>query len=42
MPSLVPVMGFCYMLQFLDKGALGQSTLLGLLTPGSGIVSLPC
>jgi hypothetical protein len=39
-PSLVPVMGVCYMLQFLDKAALAQSTLLGLLAPGSGIVSL--
>lgn len=39
-PSLVPVMGVCYMLQFLDKGALGQSTLLGLLAPETGIVSL--
>ena len=39
-PSLVPIMGICYMLQFLDKGALAHSTLLGLLSPISGIVSL--
>lgn len=39
-PSLIPFMGICYMLQFLDKAALAQSTLLGLLAPGTGIVSL--
>ncbi|KFY11409.1 hypothetical protein V492_04490 [Pseudogymnoascus sp. VKM F-4246] len=34
---LLPVMGFCYMLQFLDKGALAASTLLGILDPETGI-----
>ncbi|KFZ24084.1 hypothetical protein V502_01442 [Pseudogymnoascus sp. VKM F-4520 (FW-2644)] len=34
---LLPVMGFCYMLQFLDKGALAASTLLGILDPVTGI-----
>ncbi|KFY30938.1 hypothetical protein V493_01536 [Pseudogymnoascus sp. VKM F-4281 (FW-2241)] len=34
---LMPVMGFCYLLQFLDKNALAQSTLLGILDPVTGI-----
>ncbi|KFY72960.1 hypothetical protein V499_06932 [Pseudogymnoascus sp. VKM F-103] len=34
---LLPIMGFCYMLQFLDKGALAASTLLGILDPKTGI-----
>ncbi|KAL5352955.1 hypothetical protein V496_08334 [Pseudogymnoascus sp. VKM F-4515 (FW-2607)] len=34
---LLPIMGFCYMLQFLDKGALAASTLLGILDPETGI-----
>lgn len=28
--SLIPLMGFCYMLQFMDKLALGQATLFNL------------
>ena len=27
---IIPLMGFCYMLQFMDKLALSQATLLGL------------
>jgi hypothetical protein len=27
----MPLLGFCYMLQFLDKASLNYSTLLGLL-----------
>src|SRR6266511_5406552 len=30
--SLMPLLGFCYMLQFLDKSSLNYSTLLGLIT----------
>jgi hypothetical protein len=29
-PSIIPLMGFCYMLQYMDKLALSQATLLGL------------
>jgi hypothetical protein len=29
--SILPLMGFCYMLQFMDKVSLGYSTQLGLV-----------
>jgi hypothetical protein len=29
---IIPLMGFCYMLQYMDKLALSQGTLLGLRT----------
>lgn len=29
-PSLIPLMGFCYMLQYMDKLALSQATLFNL------------
>lgn len=38
--SLLPIMGIAYMFQYLDKAAIGASTLLGLLDPKTGIVSL--
>lgn len=28
--SLIPLMGFCYMLQYMDKLALSQATMFGL------------
>jgi hypothetical protein len=28
---MIPLMGFCYMLQYMDKLVLSQSTLLGIL-----------
>lgn len=28
---MIPLMGFCYLLQYMDKLALSSSTLLGLL-----------
>jgi hypothetical protein len=38
---LIPVMGCCYFLQFLDKLSLSHASLLGLLDPDVGIVSAP-